>query len=42
MKAGKAAGPTEVTVEIIVASGEIKLNWCGAVSGCVGWKRNAE
>ena len=37
MKAGKAAGPSEVSVEMIEASGEIGV----AVSRCVGWKRNA-
>ena len=41
MKAAKAAGPSEVSVEMIAASGEIGIGDGRAVSGCVGWKRNA-
>ena len=42
MKAGKAAGPSGVSVQMIAASGDDR-DWCDgrAVSGCVGRKRNA-
>ena len=43
MKAGKAAGPSAVSVEMIAASGEIGVDVMhgGAVSERVGWKKNA-
>ena len=41
MKAGKAAGPLKVSVEMIVANGEIRICDVGPVSGYVGSKRNA-
>ena len=37
MKSGKATGPSEVSVEIIVASGEIGVSRDGTVSACIGW-----
>ena len=39
MKAGKAARPSDLSVEMIVASWEIGIGVM--VSRCVGWKRNA-
>ena len=39
MKARKAAGTSEVSVEMIAVSGEIRIG--GAVLACIGWKRNA-
>ena len=40
IKGGKAAGPSEVSFEIIIVG---RSDWYdgGAVSGCFGWKRNA-
>ena len=36
MKSGKATGPSEVRVEMIVASGEIEGE-NGTVSACIEW-----
>ena len=42
MKAGKAAGPLEVSVEMIAASGEIRIGvMVELCQGVFGWKRNA-
>ena len=37
MKSGKATGPSEVGVEMIVASGKIGLKDDGTVPACIGW-----
>ena len=37
MKSGKATGPSEVSVEMIVASGEIGVSDDGTMSACSGW-----
>ena len=42
MKVGKAAGPSKVNVEIIAASGEIRIGvMVELCQGCIGWKRNS-
>ena len=42
MKVGMAAGPSEVSAEMIAASGEIRIGvMVELCQGFVGWKRNA-
>ena len=37
MKSGKATGPSEVSVEMVVASGEIGVKVMMKLSACIGW-----
>ena len=36
-ESGKATGPSEVSVEMIVASGEIEVQVMMELSACIGW-----